>query len=93
MMALFFLQAGDSGGILQWLVKDIFVKVLSFQGSAKSFLCEGAENIVLKIQANATYLKPCSKLSCFHLLFFGIYIDPEPSVNILLSWIINSECP
>ena len=93
MMALFFLQIGDSGGILQWLVKDIFVKVLSFQGSAKSFLCEGAENIVLKIQVNATYLKPCSKLSCFYLLFFGIYIDPEPSVNILLSWIINSECP
>ena len=93
MMALFFFQSVDSGGILQGLVKGIFLKVLSFQGSAKSFLCEGAENIVLKIQVNATYLKPCSKSSCFHLLFFGIYIDPEPSVDILLLWVINSECP
>ena len=84
---IFFFQSDDSS--VWCLLHNIFSRVVCFQRPANPSQARKLKIPFLKFKWIQYIRKACSKTSCSHLLFFGIYIEPEPSVNVLLLWIID----
>lgn len=70
----FFFQTG--GGL--WRISSS--SCLVYRGLLNSSYMRKLKILFVKFKCTQHIWKPYSKPSCSHLLFFGVYTDPEPSV-------------